>query len=543
METPRQAEIVILLMMVMVGLTAIARKLLIPYPILLVLGGLALGLTPGVPDVALEPDLVFLVFLPPILWSAAYGTSLRDFKDNARPIALLALGLVVATTLAVGWAAQAMLPGIGWAAALALGAIVSPPDAVAATAIGRRLSVPRRVVVILEGESLVNDASALILYRAAVAAVVTGAFSLGGTLLQFVISSAAGVAIGVAVSAVAVWAMRRTHDSLSEIGMSLVAPYAAWVLAERAHVSAVLACVAGGIYLRQHFSRVATAATRVQARAIWEQFVFLLNGGIFVLIGLQVGVLRATVLSGRVGILLWYGLLIMLVAVGVRLVWVPLATLLPRLLVPSIRRNDPLLHWPQVFLVGWTGLRGIVSLAAALALPLRTASGEPFPYRAEIIVITFVVILLTLVVQGLSLAPLVRLLRLPAEDVLEREERRAREHAVTRALARLDGLSGEPWVVPEHLERIKSAYAERLGRLTGGASGEPEALEGTEDFRRLRAHGLAAERHALIELRDQEVISDEVLHRLEHEVNLEAVRAGLGEFRLPRRRGGGSDST
>ena len=537
METPRQAEVVILLMMVMVGLTAIARKLLVPYPILLVLGGLALGLLPGMPNVALDPELVFLVFLPPILWSAAYGTSLRDFKANARPIALLALGLVLATTVAVAWVARMLLPGIGWAAALALGAIVSPPDAVAATAIGRRLRVPRRVVVILEGESLVNDASALILYRAAVAAAVTGTFSLGGTLMQFVLAAAAGVAIGIAASAAAIWAMRRTHDSLSEIGMSLVAPYVAWVISERFHVSAVLACVAGGIYLRRHFSEVATAATRVQARAIWEQFVFLLNGAIFVLIGLQLGVLRATVLSGRPGTLLWYGVVITLVAVAVRLVWVPLATLLPRALSPAVRRRDPLPPWPQVFLVAWTGLRGIVSLAAALALPLQTADGRPFPYRAEIIVITFLVILLTLVAQGLSLTPLVSRLKLPSEDTLGREERKAREHAVTVALARLDRIGGEAWVVPEHLERLKASYAERLGRLASVPDGSAEVLEGSDEFRRLRGHALAAERHALIELRDQEVISDEVLHRLEHEVNLEAVRAGLGEFRLPRRRG------
>ena len=536
METPRQAEIVILLMMVMVGLTAIARKLLVPYPILLVLGGLALGLLPGMPDVALEPDLVFLVFLPPILWAAAYGTSLRDFKANARPIALLALGLVLATTVAVAWVASMLLPGIGWPAALTLGAIISPPDAVAATAIGRRLRVPRRVVVVLEGESLVNDASALILYRAAVAAAVTGAFSLGGTLVQFVLASTAGVAIGIAVAAAAIWAMRRTHDSLSEIGMSLVAPYVAWIVAERAHVSAVLACVAGGIYLRQHFSEVAAAATRVQARAIWEQFVFLLNGAIFVLIGLQIGVLRTTVLSSPPGTLIWHGLVIAAVAVAVRLVWVPLATLLPRALSPSLRSRDPAPPWALVFLVAWTGLRGIVSLAAALALPLETAGGHPFPYRAEIIIITFLVILLTLVVQGLSLVPLIGVLRLPGEDLLEREERRAREHAVTAALARLDQLGGEPWVVPEHLERVKAGYAERLGRLAGGGEGADES-DGSDRFRRLRGQALAAERHALIELRDQEVISDEVLHRLEHEVNLEAVRAGLGEYRLPRGRG------
>ena len=318
--------------------------------------------------------------------------------------------------------------------------------------------------------------------------------------------------------------------------MSLVAPYVAWVVAERVHVSAVLACVAGGIYLRQHFSEVATAATRVQARATWSSSSSCLNGAIFMLIGLQVGVLRATVLSGRPGTLLWYGIVITVVAVVVRLVWVPV-----RRSAPPPRAVDSTAATRSRTgrrSSSWRGpaLRGIVSLTAALALPLHIAGGGPFPYRGEIIIITFVVILLTLVVQGLSLVPLVGILRLPTEDVLEREERQAREHAVTMALTRLDGISGEPWVAPEHLERLKAGYAERLGRLTREPGEVAEAQERSDDFRRLQAHALAAERHALIELRDREEISDEVLHRLEHEVNLEAIRAGLGEFQMPQGR-------
>jgi Na+/H+ antiporter len=498
----------------------------------LVLGGLALGLLPGAPDLRLEPDLVFLVFLPPILWSAAYGTSLREFKENLRPILQLAFGLVIATTLAVGAIAHALLPGIGWPAALALGAIVSPPDAVAATAMARRLGLPHRIVAILEGESLVNDASALMLYRTTVAAAVTGGFSLGAASGRFVLATAGGILIGVLVAAATIAMMRRLHDSFSEIGLSLIAPYAAWLLSERLGASAVLACVAGGIRLRQQFSHVAQPATRVQTRAVWQQLVFLLNGVVFILIGLQVGVLRGTVLSGRMATLLWQGLVVSLVAIGVRLIWVPLAILVPARLVPALRKRETTVPPRQVFLIGWTGLRGVVSLAAALALPLTTDAGRPFPYRAQIVVITFVVILVTLVLQGLSLPPLVRRLRLPRERAHEREEAHARAHAATVALERLDRAADGLGLPVEVVGRIREVYAERLRRLgppdgTGRSAAEEEAA-----VRRLRAEILEAERRALIELRDQEVISDEVLSRLEHELNLEAMRAGLGEASL-----------
>src|SRR5262245_38925871 len=267
-------EAVILLMVVVLALTALARNLLIPYPILLVLGGLGISLVPGVPSVPLEPDWVFLVFLPPILMSAAYFTALRDFRANLRPISLLAIGLVLATTAAVAAAARCLLPGIGWPAAIALGAIVSPPDAVAATAVGRRLTIPRRVMVVLEGESLVNDASALVLYRAAVVAAVTGQFVLRDTVLQFVLASAGGVVIGLAAGMLMRWVLTSTRDAFIATLATLLAPYAAWMAAERAHVSAVLACVAGGLYVRQYFSERVAPVTRIQSRAVWAVLVF-----------------------------------------------------------------------------------------------------------------------------------------------------------------------------------------------------------------------------------------------------------------------------
>src|SRR5207249_8717598 len=385
MQSLHQIEIVIMLLAVVLVLTTIARKILIPYPILLVIGGLVLGVVPGLPTVTLDPNIVFLVFLPPILWAAAYLTSLREFRANLRPLLLLAVGLVLATTAAVAVVAHAVLPGIGWAEAIALGAIVSPPDAVSATAIGKRLRIPRRVVTILEGESLVNDAMALVLYRAAVAAAVSGTFLLGETLLEFVYAAVVGVAIGIGVAMLTRWALCATEDSFTQIAITLLGPYVAWVLGESAHASAVLACVAGGLHIRQHFSEAVAPATRLQARAVWDLLIFVLNGFIFILIGLQLGALHEAVPSGRLGSLLIAGALVSATAIGVRLGWVPLAAVLPRLVSPALRARDPMPPWSHVMLVAWTGMRGIVTLAAALALPVTTANGAPFPVLAQIL--------------------------------------------------------------------------------------------------------------------------------------------------------------
>jgi CPA1 family monovalent cation:H+ antiporter len=535
MDGLHQLEVVILLLGVVLALTTLAHKLVIPYPILLVVGGLTLGLVPGLPVVTLNPDLVFLVFLPPILWAAAYFTSWREFRYNLRPISLLAIGLVLATTAAVAFVARLLLPGMGWAEAIALGAIVSPPDAVSATAIARRLRIPRRVVTILEGESLVNDATALILYRAAVGAAVGGTVALGPTMLQVVFAGVGGVAIGLAVGMVTRWALCITQDTFTEIAITLLAPYVAWVLGEQAHVSAVLACVAGGLWLRQHFSAAVSPVTRLQGRAVWDLLVFVLNGCIFILIGLQLGALRQEVSTDRLGPLALTGAVISLTAIVVRLGWVPLAALIPRWLSPTLRVRDPLPAWPNIFLIGWTGMRGIVTLAAALALPLTTVSGAPLPFRAEIILISFSVILATLVLQGLSLAPLIRALRLEDDREFEREEMLARERAATVALKRLEELAEQSWLSPEHVERLRVHYDRRRERFSGNGAIAPEcAAEAVEAFRRLRHETITAERVALIGLRNDGTISDDVLHRLEHELDIEALRLGVGDRRVAR---------
>ena len=532
MESLHQLKTVILLLIAVLALAAFARKLVIPYPILLVIGGLVLGFIPGVPALRLDPDVVFLVFLPPILWSAAYFTSWRDFRSNLRPITLLAVGLVLATAAAVAVVAHIWLPGLGWAGAIALGAIVSPPDAVSATAVAKRLDLPRRAVTILEGESLVNDATALILYRAAVMAAVSGTFIFSDTVVDFFMAAGVGVVVGLLVGVVARWALKLMKDSFSEIAVTLLSPYIAWVLAEQAHASGVLACVAGGLYLRQHFSAAVAPTTRIQARAVWDFLVFVLNGFIFILIGLQLGALREAIPPGMFIPLMLSGALVSVTAIVVRLIWVPLAAWIPRLLSPSLRARDPMPALPSLFIIGWTGMRGIVSLAAALALPLTTAAGAPFPFRAEIILITFSVILATLVVQGLSLAPLIRALKLKEDGTLEREEMQAREHAATAALVRLDEVANEGWPIPEHLDQMRVHYGDRVQRYTKDGTAPECTAEAIEIFRRLRHETLTAERLAVIGLRNNGVISDDVLHRLEHELDVEALQLGIGERRV-----------
>ena len=508
--------------LVVIALTAFARRLPIPIPILQVAAGALLALLPGVELPRLEPDLVFFVFLPPILWAAAYFTSLREFRANLRPITKLAIGLVLATTAVVALVAHALLPGIPWPVAVALGAIVSPPDAVAATAIVSRLPVPRRVIVILEGESLINDASALVLYRTAIAAAVTGAFSWGESIVRFFIDAGVGAAIGLAVAWLIIRAARVTRDSLAETLLTLAGPYVAWVAAETIHVSAVLACVAGGLYLRQHLSTVVAPMSRLHAQSVWDLFVFLLNAMIFLILGAEGVRLIRDAEPGTIGGLVGVGVLIALACIVVRLVWVPIGSWLPRALNAELRRRDPMPSANAIALVSWTSMRGIVSLAAALGLPLVLGDGTPFPFRDQILLITMVVIVMTLVLQGLTLVPIIRWMNFPPERTHHQEEQMARRESLRRGAEALEDLARESWADPGDVEWLRQELRERLGAH--------EHLHGdSEGRRRLRAGVIAAERRMLVRLRNEGAISDEVLRGLEQELDLEAMRVGVGD--------------
>jgi Na+/H+ antiporter len=521
-------ELILVLLVLAAGLEVAAHRLTVPYPVLLVLGGLALAAVPGLPSVQIEPQLVLLIFLPPLLFSAAWLTSWRDFAANLRPISLLAVGLVIFTTTAVAWVAHAVVPGMGWPEAFLLGAIVSPPDAVAATAVFQRLKVPRRIATILEGESLVNDATGLVAYKFALAAVLSGGFSPARAGGQFLLVAVGGIAIGLLVGWLVAQIHMRLDDFEAETVITLLTPYAAYIPAEHLGVSGVLATVTAGGYLGWRNPQLLSALTRFRGRGVWSVVLVLFNGLVFILIGLQLGGIWRLQIGGTSwASLAWQAALVSGVTIVTRLLHVPIAAYVPRLLSRKLRAREPSPPWRALVLIGWTGMRGIVSLALALALPLTLPTGGPFPQRGIIIVLSFAVILVTLVVQALTLPTVIRWLGFEDEGIELVEERQALISASEAAVARLHDLDNTVIIHPQLMERVRAPYDERLTRLTTEAVEDPECklTEGeAQAFRRLRNEALAAERHAVVKLRNEGKISEEVLHKVQEALDLEALQ-------------------
>ncbi|HET7521294.1 MAG TPA: Na+/H+ antiporter, partial [Candidatus Limnocylindria bacterium] len=393
-----ELELLLAVLLLVALLTVVAGRVGIPYPILMTLGGLGLSVIPNVPRLELAPEIVFLLILPPILFGAAYFTSPRELWRNVRPISLLAVGLVLVTTVAVAVVVHGMVPGIGWAPAFALGAIVSPPDAVSTTAIAQRLGLPPRLVTILEGESLVNDATALVAFRLAVAAAGTGTFSLIEAAGNFALVSVGGVLIGLLIGWLVVQILTQLVNPPVEVLVTMLAPVAAWLPAETLHFSGVLSVVTAGIVLGQAAPRIMSSDTRVLGSGVWQMLVFTLNGLVFVLIGLQLPSILSELSADRSPAdLLLLALAVCVTVMVVRLIWVYPATYLPRLLVPGLAQRDPSPDPRVVAILGWSGMRGVVSLAAGLTLL------HDFPSRDLLVFLTFAVILATLLGQGLTL--------------------------------------------------------------------------------------------------------------------------------------------
>ncbi|MCA1717712.1 MAG: Na+/H+ antiporter [Actinobacteria bacterium] len=517
------------LLVAVAGLVMLSNYLRVPYPVLLVIGGLALGLVPVVPNVELPSDLILLIFLPPLLYSAAFFSSPRDLRANLRPIASLSIALVLLTTVTVAVVAHAVI-GLPWAAAFVLGAIVSPTDPAAATAIAGRLGAPRRIVTILEGESLVNDGTALVLSRVAVAAVVTGTFSPLYAGLEFVLYGAGGTAIGLLAGWVISRVRQRIEDPLVEITISLVTPYAAYIPAEELGASGVLAVVAAGVYLGWRNPETTAPRTRLQAFSVWEALPFLLNSVLFILVGLQLpNVLES--ISGEYSVtsVLLYAALVILAVIGTRLVWTLPAAYLPRYLSRRLRERETYPPWRYAAVVAYTGMRGAVSLAAALAIPLTVQDGSAFPGRDLILFLTFCVILLTLVPQGLSLPFIIRRLGLSgAGGDEEREEIEARLQAAEAALEKIDELENEGRVRKDTAERMRDLYEYRrrrfLARLEGQTENGEDYEERSQDYQRFRRDLLGAERAALLQLRNEGRLSEEARRRVERDLDLEDAR-------------------
>lgn len=511
-----------------VALGWLARKLTVPYPIALVVGGAALGFLPFGPKVVLDPNLVLVIILPPVLYVAALRTSWRDFKRNLRPITLLAVPLVIVTTLAVAAVIKVLVPDLPWAVAFALGAIVSPPDAVAATAILNRLRMPHRVVTILEGESLVNDATGLVLYKFAVTTALTGAFSLPEAVAQFFLVALGGIALGLFLGRLFVAIHAWLHDALIEILLSLLLPYVAYLAGEALEVSGVLAVVAAGLVRARYSPEVFTAESRIQVQAVWSTFEFLMNCVAFILIGLELQDIVDDIQAEPKARLGWLALSVCVTAVATRFLWVFATTFLPRFLNPLLAPHEVHPPWQPVAIVSWCGMRGIVSLAAALALPLVLPDGTPFPYRSLVLCLAFSVILFTLVVQGLTLAPLIRLLHQGTDWSPMEEEHLAREAMTRAALIEVDRFSTEEGVPHEIRDPLRSEYQVRLKCI------EPRQLAFTVADNlalRLRRAVVRAERRELIRLWREEAIGTEVLLSLQRELDFDEARLQGGTSR------------
>jgi monovalent cation/hydrogen antiporter len=511
------------LLLATAGLAVLARAVRVPYPVTLVLGGAVIGFLPGVPAVELDPDLVLLIFLPPLLYGAAFFTSVRDLRRNAKPIAALSIPLVLVTMAIVAVVAHELV-GLAWGPAFVLGAIVSPTDAVAPAEIMRRIGAPRRLITIVEGENLTNDWTALVLYRFAIAAVVTGSFSLWESIPEFLLSGVGGVAVGLVGGRIIREVRSRIDDPPTEITISILSGYVGYLPAEELGVSGVIAAVTIGLYMGWHTPQLTTPLMRLQGVAVWEILTFLLNAVLFLLVGLQLpGVLDG--LSGNsTGELIWWALVVSLVVVAVRLAWmflIPYAVqMTDRRLGRGPRRAPP----AERLAVGWAGMRGSVSLAAALAIPLETDAGGAFPDRQLIVFLAFGVILVTLVGQGLTLGPLIRWLGLEDEGVEEREERVARQRVAQAGVSRIDELAQPDWISEESIERARNMLSYRSRRFEALVDGDGELEERTVAWRRLMYEVYDAQREQLLAMRNSGEISDEVRRNIERDLDLEESR-------------------
>ncbi len=523
MHAAEQFELILLLMAVVVGLELLARRVNLPPAAALILGGIVLALVPTMPEIKLDPNLALVLFLPPLLMASAYLTVWRDFLANIRIILQLAVGAVVFTTLVVGVVAHLVQPSLPWAACFALGAIVSPPDAVSAKAVLARVKLPPRMVVLLEGESLVNDATGIVLFRLAVAASLTGAFSAGDAAISFGVLAAGGVMAGVIFGALSLVLMIRLRDPTLVAVTSLLVAWASYIGAEALHMSGVLSTVACGLVVGVWQHRVLSAAARTQTGAVWQATVFVLESLVFILIGLSLrGVLER--LGGTwdsIAALLPAASAIVLAVILSRFAWMLPATYLPRALIPALRRRDPYPPLAVPMVMSWAGMRGVVSLAAALSLPVE------FPQRDFILATTFLVILVTVLVQGVTLAPLIRRLHLgdfTLQGTHTLSEHQARAHMAQAQLDVVHRESAGPDGTHRH-PRLVEQYGYRARASARFSEAADELGSHRDEHFRVVLAAIAAGRAELLRLHRAGKIHDSVLHQLEGELDLEEMSA------------------
>jgi len=519
--------LVLLLFVVVLGL--LARSLGTPYPIVMVVGGLLLGLIPGIPEVTLQPDLIFLVVLPPLLYAAAWNTSWRDFRYNFVSIFLLAFGLVGFTVAAVALVAPRIFDGFDWRLGFVLGAVVAPTDAIAAIAIARRVGLPGRIADTIEGESLINDATGLLALQFGIVILVhKQAPTVSSGILTLAWLTAGGVGLGLLAALLVARIERHINDGPIEITLSILTPYAVYLAAQEVQASGVLAVVACGLFLSRRSDNFLSPAVRIQAYAVWESLNFVLNALVFVLIGLQLRGIRAAIHGYRLSTLLLDGAVFSVLLILLRLLWVfPGAGISWFVRTRLLHQNERRPGFREIFIVGWTGMRGVVSLAAALSLPVLLDDGNPLPHRNLIVFLTFNVICVTLVLQGVTLPPLIRALSLAGAAGPKREEQEARRIVIEAAVSHLEKTRAEDSKESAPLyEELTRHYRRRLASLQP-ADGRREDGVDRERFSQLFLEALRVERKTAIRLRDESRINDEVLRHIERELDLSESRLML----------------
>jgi monovalent cation/hydrogen antiporter len=518
-------DLVVCLLIVLVVLVNVAQRLKVSQPIVLVIGGLVLALFPRLPVVKLEPDIVFLVFLPPLLYWDALNSSWRDFRENWRPISLLAIGLVFTTTMAIMVVAHSLL-GFLWGPAFVLGAVLGPTDAVAAAAILERFNLPRHLLAVLRGESLLNDALALVMYETAVRVAQTRTYVWGSVSLGFCLAAAGGIVVGLVIGWLMHRLQRRASDPLAGNTIPLLTGFAAYLPADALHVSGVLAVVTAGLYRSWKDPSTVSARTRLQSRAAWEVITFLLNGLLFILIGLQLRTIVESLSAGSLRSIIRGCVLVSGTVILVRILWVFISTYVPRAFSRRLRLRDPYPPWQQPVLISWVGIRGGISLAAALALPSSLADGSPFRGRNEILILTFAVILATLVLQGLSLPGLLRRLNFGDRGAERAEEHRAREAITLVAIRYLASAAKGDAIQKRAVKQLEEEYRHRAEGFEVARKVFPDNPEAHYMTRliSLERELVGMQRSTLINLRDHGSISDDVLRRFQVLLDLEESR-------------------
>lgn len=508
-------------------LSMLSEKLRISYPIFLVIAGLLISLIPGTPHISLNPDMVFVIFMPPLLYAAAWNTSWHDFWFFRRPIGLLASGLVIFTAAAVAFFSYYLIPGFPPALGFVLGGIISPPDAVAATSVLQNLKVPKRIVTILEGESLVNDASSLIIFRFALAAVFTGQFVLWRAGVAFLLVAFLGIVTGLVIAHV-VYAIHKWLPTTASIdtAVTLISPYLMYITAEHFHFSGVLAVVSGGLFLSYRSHEIFSYSSRLQTESVWSVLVFLLNGTVFILIGLQLPDIVRGLGEYSLSSAIFYGIMISLVTILVRIAWVYPGAYLPRMLSKRIRTRESNPGWKGVLIVGWSGMRGVVSLASALSIPFSLTGGAPFPHRNLILFITFTVILFTLVLQGLSLPFLIRLLHLEVHENEEEQKLAMRLRLANAALDYIQVQYPDESATVDAFIRLKGRYERMVEVASKKLEKEEEVLNPSflPTYRKLLLELVKIQRQELSHMRHENEFSDELLRSKEVELDLEEAR-------------------